>query len=105
MDLANTQQELAATQSALNNAVQAKNTVQLDFKAYQDEVASIVTHANDVIADHDHLVTKLHLAKWILTAIWFSVCALMALRIPWPVGLYVCGGVAMAGVAFIWIYL
>ena len=60
---------------------------------------------NKAIADLDHVLEKLHLAKWIMTGLALAACALLAFQIPPPIGLYAGGAAAVAATTAIWIFI
>ena len=92
-----TSQQLASAQSELA-------TAKTNFDQYQQATKKIVDEGNAAIAAKKHLEQKLHLAKFLACGIWLAVCALVALRIP-GIGMYVGGGLAVAGISAIWIWL
>lgn len=83
----------------------AADATQKSFNLYKEAAEAQITKGNQAIASLDHVVKKLHLAKWILCGIWVALCALVATKIPPPIGFYVSGGLAVAGVTFIWIWI
>jgi hypothetical protein len=107
-----TQQELdaekqahASTKQALADSRAALLGTQTQFNAYQKATDAIVQNANKAIAERDHLLKKLHLAKLIVSALWIAIVAFVALKIPPPLGFYIAGGLALAGAAAIWVWL
>ena len=101
------QEKLAhkGTQDALTFANSALSDTRAELKTYQNAVETITTKANQAIADRDHLLAKLHLAKWIMCALAVAAIAFVAMKIPPPIGLYIGGAAAVAAVGFIWFWL
>ncbi len=79
--------------------------VQASFTRYQQSAEAQINKGNQAIAALDHVLKKLHLAKWIMCGLWITAVAFLALKIPPPLSLYVGGGLAVSGVAAIWMFL
>ena len=102
---ATTNNEAKQQAAALVNAAATNDQSAKALLAYQQSVAATVTKANAAIAALDHVLKKLHLAKWIMTGLALAACALIALQIPPPLGLYAGGAVAVAATTAIWMFL
>lgn len=74
------------------------------FNAYKSAAEAQITKGNKAITALDHVLRKLHIAKWILCGIWLALCVLIAFRIP-AIGMYVGGALAVAGIAWIWVWI
>lgn len=74
-------------------------------KTLQTAIDSMSARCNQAIADRDHLLGKLHLAKWIMSGLAIAAIAFVAIRLPPPVNLYAGGASAVAAVAAIWLFL
>lgn len=75
------------------------------FNAYRSAAEAQIDKGNRAIAALDHVLKKLHLAKWILCGIWLAFTAMVVLKLPGPLKLYVGGAMAVGGVAFIWLWV
>ncbi len=91
--------------ASLERVQEALVAAQASFTTYQMAVESQLTKANQAIAALNHVLAKLHLAKWIMCGLWIAAVAFLAMKIPPPLSLYVGGGAAVAGVAAIWMFL
>jgi archaellum component FlaC len=86
------------------------DTATTQVTTLKKQVNDLTKKANDAIAAHDHLVSKLHLAKWIVSGLWLGLCALVALRLQAiPIlgqyALYGVAAIAAGGTVFIWLWL
>lgn len=104
---ANNKTDQAARQQAQTLVEAANSTVEAQkaLAAYQLATKSILNQANAAIAAHDQLVAKLHLAKWILSAIATLVVWLIALKANPPVSFYAGGAATVLVNLFIWTYI
>lgn len=102
----NRQAQVIADQgSSIAEVKVAAEETQKSFDKYRAAAETQINKGNQAIAALDHVLKKLHLAKWILCGIWVALCALVATKIPPPIGLYVSGGLGVAGVTFIWLWI
>ena len=101
------QEKLAhkGTQDALTFANSALTDTQKQFTTYKMAAEQEIAKGNQAIVDRDHLLKKLHLAKWIMSALAVAAIAFVAMKIPPPIGLYIGGAAAVAAVGFIWFWL
>ncbi len=75
------------------------------FEHYQQVAEAQIDKGNQAIAALDHVLHKLHVAKFLACGLWIAAVAFLALKIPPPLSLYVGGGLAVSGVAAIWMFL
>jgi hypothetical protein len=78
------------------------------FADYQAATEAQITKGNQAIAALDHVLKKLHLAKWILCGLWLAAVALVVIKLPILLkaySLYIGGGLAIAGISAIWLWL
>lgn len=94
--------------ATLDEALGAALDTKRAFDAYQLATETQITRGNKAIAALDHVLKKLHLAKFLLCGIWILVCVMLFTKLP-PLlktyGLYICGGFAVSGCALIWFYV
>ncbi len=90
--------------STLADVKKANDETRKNFDEYRIVSEAQIAKGNKAIVVVEHLLKKLHLAKWILCGVWLGFCGLVALKIP-SIGLYVGGGLAIAGISYIWIWL
>ena len=75
------------------------------FNAYKSAAEAQIDKGNKAIAALDHVLKKLHLAKWIMCGLAIAAIAFLAIKLPPPLSLYVGGGAAIAAVTGIWLWL
>lgn len=93
------------TSDALTMANHALDDTQKSFNTYRLAAEKEIARGNQAITERDHLLKKLHLAKWIMSALAVAAIAFLAMKIPLPLSLYLGGGTAMAAVSLIWMWL
>lgn len=107
-----TLQDQAAINTAhgatLADASRAAAETKAAFDVYQKAAEEQITKGNKAIAALDHVLKKLHLAKWILCGVWCLAVAFIVMQLPLAFKQYelIGGGVAIAtGCTFIWLWL
>lgn len=101
----------AITETAVNqggsisNIKKAGDDAKKSFEDYQLATEAQITAGNKAIAALDHVLGKLHLAKWIACGLVVAIAGLIALKIPPPMGLYAAGAFAVAGTGAVWAFL
>jgi hypothetical protein len=94
----------AQTEAALSGALKANQDTQSQFASYQAAAETQIKKGNDAVTKLAALVRKHHLDLIILCGLWVGFVALLYLKagtMLGPVGVYVAGGLGVAGVAFI----
>ncbi len=98
--------EVAKAQGVTLNEVQvALSEAKSSFETYQIATEAQIEKGNKAIAALDHVIHQLHVAKFIMCGLWIAAVAFLAMKIPPPLSLYLGGGLAVAGVAVIWMFL
>jgi hypothetical protein len=100
-----TQAELDAEKTAHSAVATELAQATAQNQSLQTAIDSMSARCNKAIADLDHVLEKLHLAKWIMTGLALAACALLAFQIPPPIGLYAGGAAAVAATTAIWIFI
>lgn len=99
------QAEVIASQgSSIKDIKSEADRTEVAFRAYKDASEAQITKGNEAIAALDHVLKKLHLAKLVVTGVWLALCAVILIKFK-GLGLYVVGGIAVSGMAWIWILL
>lgn len=91
--------------SSIAEVKAAADYTQKRFDDYKKVAEEEITRGNQAILAAAHLTKMLHRAKWIASAIWLALCAFVALKLSGSIGMYVGGGLAIAGTAAIWMWL
>ena len=97
-----TQQDLDKEKQAHAQVAQQLDQATAQNKTLQAAIDSMSERCNKAIASLDHVLKKLHLAKWIMSGIWVAVCGLVFLKAGYPLGVYIGGGLLVAGEIAIW---
>jgi hypothetical protein len=90
---------------ATNKGIQADLSKAVkDFKDYKDASEIQIAQGNKSIIALAHVMPRYHRLKWIACALVVAVAAFVALKVP-AFGVYIGGGVAVAGIAAVWAFL
>jgi hypothetical protein len=98
----------AQTEAALSGALKANQDTQSQFASYQAAAETQIKKGNDAIAQLNHVIKKLHLAKWILCGVWVALVAFVVMQLPLAFKQYelMAGAAAIAaGCAAIWLWI
>jgi hypothetical protein len=103
------QAKVNVDQSKTLQEIEAANEqTRKQFEAYQAAAETQIEKGNKAIVALEHVLKKLHLAKWILCAVWVGLVGLAITKVPLPFkGYGIYAGVALiaGGCAFIWLWL
>lgn len=92
---------IVTTSDAQGKTLQAANKA---FEDYRQATEAQISKGNQAIAALNHVLQKLHLAKYIACGLVLVVAAFVALKVP-AFGVYVGGAIAVGGIAAVWIFL
>lgn len=94
--------------SSIDQIKTAAAATQKSFDAYRTAAEAQIDKGNKAIAALDHVLKKLHLAKWIICAVWVLLIGLAITKVPLVAkqyALYAGAGLIAGGCAFIWLWL
>lgn len=94
--------------SSIEQIKTAAAETQKSFDSYRSAAEAQIDKGNKAIAALDHVLKKLHLAKWILCGCWLIVVGLVIVQMPLAIKQYALMGgaaLAVAGCSCIWLWL
>ena len=100
-----TQNQLDQEKAAHQQVQNALNAATTQNQQLQSSIDSMAQKCNSAIAAEKHLSEKLHLAKWIMSGLAVAAIGFLALKLGYPLGLYIGGPIVGMALTYIWIWL